>query len=81
MGVPFSLLSGSEVSTAYHRALQLPPHRSSGLLQPEGGVLRARQAAAAVRQLATNVGVMIRVRKVARGWRAKGGVKSTQCST
>jgi glycine/D-amino acid oxidase-like deaminating enzyme len=60
VGVSSSLLSSSEVNGAY-RQLQLPPHRSSGLLQPDGGVLRAAQAAAAARQLATNAGVMIRV--------------------
>jgi glycine/D-amino acid oxidase-like deaminating enzyme len=60
VGVTSSLLSAAEVNGAY-RQLQLPPHRSSGLLQPDGGVIRAAQAAAAARQLATNAGVMIRV--------------------
>lgn len=60
VGVSSSLLSASEVNSAY-RQLQLPPHRASALLQPDGGVIRATQAAAAARQLATNVGVMIRV--------------------
>lgn len=61
MGVPSSLLSASEVNSTY-RLLQLPPHRASALLQPDGGVIRTAQAAAAARQLATNAGVMLRVR-------------------
>lgn len=61
VGVPSSLLSASEVNSSY-RQLQLPPHRASALLQPDGGVIRTPQAAAAARQLATNAGVMLRVR-------------------
>lgn len=60
VGAPASLLTGSEVNSSF-RQLQLPPHRSSGLLQPNGGVLRATQAAAVARQLAAGVGVMMRV--------------------
>jgi glycine/D-amino acid oxidase-like deaminating enzyme len=60
VGIPASLLSASEVNSLC-RQLQLPPQRASGLLQQDGGVLQATQAAAAARQLAVNAGVMVRV--------------------
>jgi hypothetical protein len=59
-GVPVSLLSGSEVNSSC-RQLTLPPHRAAGLLQGDGGVLRATTAAAAARQLAAKEGVLMRV--------------------
>jgi hypothetical protein len=59
-GVPVSLLSGSEVNSSC-RQLALPPHRAAGLLQGDGGVLRATTAAAAARQLAAKEGVLMRV--------------------
>lgn len=62
-GVPASQLSAAE-ATALCPQLRLPPSAAC-LLQPDGGAIRAGDAAAAVRQLAAGKGVMLRVRAAA----------------
>ncbi|WIA11898.1 hypothetical protein OEZ85_011982 [Tetradesmus obliquus] len=78
-GVTTGPLSCSE-AMAQFRQLRLP-HSSACLLQPDGAVLHAGDAASAARTLAEKAGVVSRPGLILRGWRDRGSCFQLRASS
>ncbi|GBF91413.1 hypothetical protein Rsub_04153 [Raphidocelis subcapitata] len=72
-GARAALLRPDEARARLGRAPIALPRGAAALLQPDGGVLLARECAGAARALAARVGVQIKDRLQLRGWRDAGG--------